>query len=460
MRNKYITIVLGILIISITNFSCKKDWLEEKRDVSLVVPQTLEDLKSLLNFEIRTIKIPLTWGEVSVDDYYFPVAQFSSQGDYIRLAYTWEKEIFPGLQEELDWNYAYNLIFTTNVILETVENIPETNENRSLRNSIKGSALYIRAQTLYGLNQSFAPTFSEATADSELGVPIDLSAAVDNKLVRASLRENYNQIISDMTEAAELLPVEPEFISDPSKGAAHGFLARIYLMMGKFEEAEEYADWYLAEHRDLMNFNQLDPAAAFPIQKYNVEIIHYAEVTQVNGSFNGAQNRVPQDLFDQYATDDLRKTIFFRNRGTGENGTFSYRGSYGGFVNLFAGVATDEIYLIRAECRARRNDVAGAMADLNTLLVTRWRTGTFVPFATANANESLTLILKERRKELIRRGLRWGDLKRLNLEAGRETTLYRTVNGQNYTLLPNSPRYVFPIPDYVIAFNGFQQNPR
>jgi len=78
----------------------------------------------------------------------------------------------------------------------------------------------------------------------------------------------------------------------------------------------------------------------------------------------------------------------------------------------------------------------------------------------SNHAAALEVILRERRKELIFRGLRWYDLKRLNLSAATSTTLSRTVAGQTYSLLPNSNAYVFPIPLDVIERGGLEQNPR
>jgi hypothetical protein len=76
-----------------------------------------------------------------------------------------------------------------------------------------------------------------------------------------------------------------------------------------------------------------------------------------------------------------------------------------------------------------------------------------------DATEALNIILIERRKELLMRGLRWMDIKRLNKEdAG--IVMKRTINGQTYTLLPNDLRYSFPIPEDVISLSGMQQNPR
>ncbi|HTM98670.1 MAG TPA: RagB/SusD family nutrient uptake outer membrane protein, partial [Pedobacter sp.] len=90
----------------------------------------------------------------------------------------------------------------------------------------------------------------------------------------------------------------------------------------------------------------------------------------------------------------------------------------------------------------------------------RYKTGTYLPYTIGNTINVLALILAERRKELICRGTRWMDLKRLNLEPANATTLTRNVNGLTYTLLPNSKRYALPIPDEEILISGLPQNIR
>ena len=99
------------------------------------------------------------------------------------------------------------------------------------------------------------------------------------------------------------------------------------------------------------------------------------------------------------------------------------------------------------------------MTDLNNLLFQRWKTGTFVPRSASSSSDALNQVLTERRKELIFRGTRWSDLRRLNKE-GYNITLQRTIQGQTFTLAPNSPLYVLPIPPDVIAQTGIAQNPR
>jgi len=72
----------------------------------------------------------------------------------------------------------------------------------------------------------------------------------------------------------------------------------------------------------------------------------------------------------------------------------------------------------------------------------------------------LDLVLKERRKELVFRGLRWTDIRRLN-QATPSIILKRRVNGKEDSLMPGDKRFVLPIPPDVIAFNSdMPQNPR
>ena len=118
------------------------------------------------------------------------------------------------------------------------------------------------------------------------------------------------------------------------------------------------------------------------------------------------------------------------------------------------------MYLIRAEAAARAGLKDSALADLNRLLSTRWKTGTFVPYAAGSADQALDIILAERRKELIMRGTRWFDLRRLNKEPRFAKTLVRIQNSTTYTLSPNDNRYTFLIPAQVIALTGMQQNTR
>ena len=128
-------------------------------------------------------------------------------------------------------------------------------------------------------------------------------------------------------------------------------------------------------------------------------------------------------------------------------------------VYPFTGLATDELYLIRAEANAFADNIPEAMNDINTLLTNRYLTGTYTPPVINTREEALQLIRDERRKELAFRGQRWPDLRRFNIE-GANIELSRILNSKVHTLAPNSKLYTLPLPPEIITLGKLQQNDR
>jgi hypothetical protein len=153
----------------------------------------------------------------------------------------------------------------------------------------------------------------------------------------------------------------------------------------------------------------------------------------------------------------LRKTLFFEQD---RNGMIRYHGSYYGTSLLFTGLALDEVYLTRAESNTRLGNLAEALSDLNTLLRNRYKKEAFVNLTTQNQEELLWWILKERKKELLLRGIRWEDLRRLNKNPKTATNLKRNIAGTEVELLSNSSRFIWPFPEEAISVGGYPQNPR
>jgi hypothetical protein len=80
------------------------------------------------------------------------------------------------------------------------------------------------------------------------------------------------------------------------------------------------------------------------------------------------------------------------------------------------------------------------------LLKNRFQNASFVPVNAADPDAALAIVLLERRKELVGRGLRWSDLKRLNQQKGFALDLKREVGLKQYALPANDARYKFPVP--------------
>ncbi len=293
---------------------------------------------------------------------------------------------------------------------------------------------------------TFAKYYDKNTANTDLGIPLKLTSDVNEKIQRATVQEVYDRITLDLLASSELLPNIAKVNTDASKLAAYGLLSRCFLYMDEYGKALEFANKSYAINNYVIDFNTVSPGASVPTFAAG-EIHCYGNFTTIHVATGYAN--IDEDFYNSYTDDDLRKSFFFTRR---PDGGIHYFGYY--IYGFFSGIATDEILLIMAECKARLNDVNGSMADLNKLLAKRYKTTTFIPVTAANVEDALSIIRIERRKELTRRGLRFQDLKRYNRDPKLAKTLTRIIDGKTYTLPPNDPRYVMPIPDYVIQYSN------
>ena len=435
--------------------SCEK-FLDEKPDKKLAVPTSVEDIQALLDEESTMNLNNQGPGEVSADNYFVTDAVLAAVPSVAqRSMYSWGADItfeeFPN-----HWSRLYDVVTVANIALENLDKLPAASADQVAWNNAKGSALLYRGKSFLMVIGGWTKAFDKSRATTELGIPLRLSSDYEIRSVRSNLQESYDRVIADLKASLEFLPERPQHPYRPSRVAAFGLLSRTYLMMAEFDSALIYAQKYLDISPALINFNTLNAGASFPVTKFNVESTMYSSIP-VPGILSNTRARIDSTLFNSFETDDLRRTVYFR---LNSDGTRSFKGSYAQAQSLFNAVATDEMYLVKAECLARKNEVAAAMDALNGLLITRWRENTFMPFTAASKEDAMNIILRERRKELIYRDLRWTDLKRLNLEPAYQVIVKRKINGAEIILGPNDNRYALPIPQPVINISGMQQNPR
>lgn len=458
--------LLSFLIIFLFS-ACKKDWLLVKQDKSLAVPETLADMQALLdediflnysNFHLANL------GEIGTDNWFMENEGFNSWGDFAHLrsaqnAYTYNKTIFQPNEEADYYRTPYKRIFYANAALDGLQKLEIRDGEQAAYNNVRGSALFVRSYSLFWALQYFAPPYKEASAATDLGVPLKTGADINLPTTRATVKQGYDLITENLREAIQLLPATSPYHTRPSKVSAYALLARIYLSMRQYETALKYADSSLQIRHSLMDFNTLDTIQPFPVDRtyaYEREVLYTDIIT--SSLISRTRVRIDTSLYASWHFDDLRRAAW--SKPVAGTSYHSWNGSYEGSNYVFVGISTNEMFITRAECYARRGDMASALNDLNSLLSSRWRQGEFTPLTAANAGEALEIILLERRKELCFRGYRWTDLRRLNQEPGREKTVLHHVNNQDYRLEPNSNLYVFPFPPEVIEFSGIQQNIR
>ncbi|MET7000171.1 RagB/SusD family nutrient uptake outer membrane protein [Chitinophaga defluvii] len=447
----------GFILIS--TLGCKKgEWYDVKTDKSLAVPSTLKDMQALLDNVGVLNGSTIALGEIGSDGHSIKDADAQRLGDTEYNAYTWSYG--KPYITVADWASnndigAYPRIYYCNTILDGVKKLtPANNEEQLLWNSIKGQALFHRAKNFFDLAQVFAPPYNVTTANTDLSIPLRLESDINIPSKRSSVKETYEQIINDLLTAETLLPATPLFKTRASRPAVFALLARTYLCMQDYVNAKKFADSCLKNFNTLLDYNILSTTDAQPFTIFNPEVIFHSRMLSYR-SIRAAMIIDPE-LYDLYDSNDLRKEIFFtKNLTTGE---VKSKGTYTGTVLLFTGLASDEVYLIRAESNARSGNSKAAMEDLNNLLRKRWKAETFKEFTAIDAEDALRQVLNERKKELLLRGLRWSDLRRLNQDERFKITINRIISGTTYTLEPESFKYTLPIPDDIIQITGMTQN--
>lgn len=443
------------LIILAVSFSSCEEFLLEKASKKLAVPSTLTDLQALLDDYGIINSVDPAEGEFAADDFYLLPDVWTARSEQDRAAYIWEPDYSA---TDINWFATYRVVYYANIVLEHIPSIERSPGNSTEWDNVKGQALFLRAKSFLSIANIWSPAYDEHTSTVDLGIPLRLTADFNIPSERASMANTYGQIVKDLEAAIDLLPVRPAHVLRASRPAAMALLARTFLFMREYEKCLLYADACLKLSGQLMDYNDLDPSPSYPIPQFNVETLYYSVASTINTPGISVSNAlVDTVLYDSYALNDLRKSLYFR---LNSNGTYSIRGNYSGGALRFTGGATDEVYLMQAECYARLGDAEKAMDVLNYLLAHRFVTGTFIPLTTSNPDAALDYVLLERRKELIFRGLRFPDIKRQNRE-GAEITCKRILDGKEFTLSPNDLRFALPIPESVIEHApGVHPNPR
>lgn len=447
MKKTVFVLLFGILLSS-----CG-DYLSIKPDKTRVIPSTLMDLNALLennlvmNQRFPTINILASDDILILENDWNILTQITP-----RNAYIWGDDMLND-NDDNEWGAQYRKIFYANIVVEEILKIVPEIREQSEWNRLKGMAHFFRAYAYFELSQLFCRPYNDVSLDSP-GLPLRLDPDLNIKVTRSTLRETYGQILDDAITSVSLLPDLPRYKTQPSRMAAYALLSRIYLAMQDYDLALENARNCLSISANLIDFNNVNLMLSNPFTRFNEEVIFHATAIGYSGTFP-PQAKVTPLLYLEYSDLDLRKQAFFL---TNNDGSHSFRGSYDGTTSIFTGLAVDEVVLVEAECLARLGRIDEANGRMEHLLQKRMKSD-YVYSGIRGQQNLLTFILTERRKELLFRGLRWSDLRRLNMDPEREVTIGRDFDTA-HVLLPNDSRYTFLIPEKAVVMGGLEQNRR
>lgn len=464
---KNVTTILAICVVVMLT-GCN-DYLDIKPKGEKI-PTTVSDYETLLNYE-SVQKVSDTYSAYLTDDVFLPdVAEgtatpgLNSVDQSIRNLYLFKKEVFGDAQDDGFWFASYNRIYYYNTVIDNIMNADGSDEQQKL--SIRAEALISRALEYLYLVNGYAKHYDVRTAESDPGVPLILDEDISKKnLVRASVKDVYAQILSDLQTALPNLPVQAKGNAfRASKAAGYGVLAKMYLYMGNYAEALKAANEVLEINNSLLDLKKyavVKPQSSIgrtnvPQDIDNPENIYIKFAPYVYGLSSKVFGS--DELISLFSEDDMRLQIYF-TKNFRNIPTDKY--IWAPYLRANLAVSSPEIYLIAAECEAREGSVERAMSLINKLRDNRIKNNTDI--VATDRNDALQKVLEERRRELAMSGMvRYIDLKRLNQGSQFAKTVTHITSEGTFTLEPNSPLYVLPIPAKVMRFNknSMQQNER
>ena len=464
---KNVTTILAICVVVMLT-GCN-DYLDIKPKGEKI-PTTVSDYETLLNYE-SVQKVSDTYPAYLTDDVFLPdVAEgtatpgLNSVDQSIRNLYLFKKEVFGDAQDDGFWFASYNRIYYYNTVIDNIMNADGSDEQQKL--SIRAEALISRALEYLYLVNGYAKYYDVRTAESDPGVPLILDEDISKKnLVRASVKDVYAQIQSDLQTALPNLPMQAKGNAfRASKAAGYGVLAKMYLYMGNYAKALKAANAVLEMNNSLLDLKKYAVVKAqssigrtnVPQDIDNPENIYIKFAPYVYGLSSKVFGS--DELISLFSEDDMRLQVYF-TKNFRNIPTDKY--VWAPYLRANLAVSSPEIYLIAAECEAREGSIERAIALINKLRDNRIKNNTDI--VATDRNDALQKVLEERRRELAMSGMvRYIDLKRLNQESQFAKTITHVTGEGMFSLEPNSPLYVLPIPAKVMRFNknSMKQNER
>lgn len=362
-----------------------------------------------------------------------------------------------------NWDFAYAAINDINLLLEA---LPNANITSTYRTEVEGQAKGLRALFYFDLMRAYAYEPNMAPAGTDLGgVPIQLTGILYPDQIelkpRSSIAEVYALIYSDLTEAMAKCPTTgiPAYMT---KVAATAIFSKVALYNQDFAKAEQLATDAITTFtapgtgRGLTsNSNYIShwrvsshPESVFEIAFRNAnesigvnESVQSAFTTRVgltSTTLGGYGAVVPTTAFlALFSANDVRRSLY--ENGVSRSNSIviectKFLGKTGTvYMDNIPVIRLSELYLIRAEARARQNNNdVGALSDLNAITT---RAG-LPAYVALTGNALLNAIYAQRRLELAYEGDRWFDLKRRGVDVVKTTG---NVPFSDYRILANIP---------------------
>ncbi|GEN69945.1 RagB/SusD family nutrient uptake outer membrane protein [Chryseobacterium lathyri] len=426
-----ITTFIALAVISFTSIGC--DRFLDIQPEGKVIPVSVEDYRKILTSAYSKYPIHKSLSALRTDE--MVIDENTSDFPYYRELAMWKDSNYDAETKEFQWADFYTVIFYLN---QAINEGSKTMKDSPEKNQILAEAYALRAYSYFDLVNLYAKPYNAATASADRGVPISLKADMEAVLKPSTVQEVYNQIHEDM-EKAEGLMVEQQQAAGAnykfSKNALIAFNARLALYQGDWNKALYNAQTVLAVKGELSNLNTSNTA---PNLYTSVESI-LALDNPLNTNVQNVIFASPELISKYNSATDKRFGIYF------EKNNNKYKVIKGGSNNFRVSFRTAELYFIKSEALLKLNRLDEAKEALLKVLANRYTPAGYTAvqneISPMNASQLMSYLLDERFREFALEGHRWFDLRRAD-----QKKIIHIVNGVEYILQQNDPRYTIEYP--------------
>lgn len=449
--------------------SCKKSFLEVKPKGKVIAERTYHYDQMLNHLDL--INMGTGMGQVLLGDEIAAIEpRWTASTTYReRQLFKFEPDMYMADENAIETTTPVKSLYIYNKVLNEV--MESTEGSEAQKKSIRGEALVGRAWVNFLFVNYYGKPYDPATAATDIAFPLITKADINQTdFPRATVQQMYDLIISDLTAAIpDITSIGVTHPARMSQVAARGLLAKVYVFMGKYAEALPLLNQAI-ENVALSTFGTtlLDYNTSFPgFPNANIDMENIISKYTFNswvGSTASTFYLTPAATA-LYGATDVRFTKWFDTK-TYPNGVkiIKRKGSYSSYL----GLRVPELYLLRAEVKARLNDLPGAVADLEYFRKRRMpvAAATVPPAAAAAKLPLLQFIMEERIREFAMWGYRWFDMRRLSVDPLFTTPVYKhdvyaeTGEIKESFTLDAPKRFVLRIPPKILAENpGMPDNP-
>lgn len=352
-----------------------------------------------------------------------------------------------------------NIAMVANIVLM---NADEASGDKMLLEQLKAEAYVLRAYMHFLLVNMYAKAYDPGTASTDGGIPYVTDVNFEEVNVKKTVKEVYDNMLADLEASFALnsLPDKPKNSMRIGKPFAYALKAKVLMSMrdyvGALSAANEALKYNstLEDHRSLLSEPVLENRVLTRDGLQAEDNLFYAFSNSFDPSLVTPTYEILSNYYEPGNIIKDHTTVYDYQMGPIYVGlpdipawiAIGYEGNSGGMT-------VSDLVMMKAECLIRTNKLQDGMVEIEKIRIRRLHPDVYVPLSASTEAEAMLHLKKVSRIEFLYTWRNFVNIKRWNAEGTYAETIHRTLNGQTYTLEPNSPLYIFPFPQSATQFN-------